>query len=86
MPEESHAQVILNTPTKAHLDGHRAVTGWRWLDAEGTAVDAKCLIRWWAQKDSNLQPKDYEAATESSQINDIAVRIVPVTARETIGA
>ncbi len=42
------------------------------------------MLMWWAHQDSNLEPKDYEAATESSRINDIALSIVPVTARETI--
>lgn len=44
----------------------------------------KRLIDLVAHQDSNLEPKDYEAATESSRINDIALSIVPVTARETI--
>jgi len=48
-------------------------------------IDGRCpTSMWWAHQDSNLEPKDYEAATESSRINDIALCIVPVTARETI--
>lgn len=45
---------IIKRAQNGHRVGKSAETG--------AAVDPKCLILWWAQKDSNLQPKDYESS------------------------
>ncbi len=39
-------------------NGHRESN----LDETNATVEPKYLIPWWAQKDSNLQPKDYESS------------------------
>lgn len=50
----------------------------------GGTCDPSASFYWWAHQDSNLEPNDYEARTETLQINDIRPGIFPASLRETI--